>query len=296
LRFLRIAPDVVGLTLKRKGKPASVMAFESEDDSGPQPPVGLRAVGASLAAAVRGPLRYAADLVLPPICVNCHEPIAVHGKLCAKCWPRIDFICAPLCDRLGVPLPCSDEAVTLSAAALRRTPDFGRARAVARFDGVMRELVHRFKYSDHHELLTLFAPMLRSAGRELLTPADCLMPVPMHPLRLWRRRFNQAALLAGRLGRDTGIPVEFAVLKRIKRTVSQVNLGWQERRANVDAAFAVHPKRTERVRGRHVLLIDDVITTGSTVEACARVLKAAGARQVDVLALAMVANYPAFYD
>jgi ComF family protein len=267
-----------------------------EDESGPQPPAGLRAAGASLAAGVLGPLRYAADLILPPICVSCHEPISVHGKLCAACWRRIDFISAPFCDRLGVPLPYSTEAVTLSAAAQRRTPDFGRARAVARFDGVMRDLIHRLKYSDHHELVTLFAPLLHGAGRDLLGSADFLVPVPLHRWRLWRRRFNQAALLAGRLSHDAGIPVEFAVLQRVKRTVSQVNLGWQERRANVDAAFAVHPKRAERVRGRHVLLIDDVITTGSTVEACARALKAAGARQVDVLALAMVADYPAFYD
>ena len=257
---------------------------------------GLRAIGASLGKAALGPLRYAADLMLPPICLNCHEPLADHGKLCAKCWQGIDFICTPLCDRLGVPLPYATEEVTLSSAALRRTPEYGRARAVARFDGVMRELIHRLKYSDRHELLNLFAPMMRVAGRELLKSADCLVPVPLHPWRFWRRRFNQAALLAARLGRNAALPVEMRALRRVRRTVSQVSLSWQERRANVEGAFALDPKRTDHLRGRHVLLIDDVITTGATVEACARTLKAGRAREVDVLALALVADYPAFYD
>jgi ComF family protein len=243
-----------------------------------------------------GPLRYAADLVLPPICLSCHEPLASHGALCAACWQRIDFIRAPLCDRLGLPLPFDSGEVTLSTAAMSRTPDYGRARAVACFEGVMRDLIHHLKYSDRHELLTFFAPMLRSAGHDLLVPANCIVPVPLHRWRLWRRRFNQAALLARRLSRDTGIPVEVDVLRRVKRTVSQVDLSWHERRANVDAAFAVAPKAARRIEGRHILLIDDVITTGATVEACARALKQAGAKEVDVLALALVADYPAFYD
>ena len=266
--------------------------LEDRDDL----PAGWQAVGASLANALLGPLRYAADLMLPPVCVSCHEPLASHGALCAQCWQRVDFIRAPLCDRLGLPLPYGGEEVTLSSAALRHNPEYGRARAVARFDGVMRELVHRLKYSDHHEMLTLFAPMLRSAGHELLAQADCLIPVPLYRWRLWQRRFNQSALLAGRLSRDTGLPAEFGTLLRVKSTQSQVDLGWHERRRNVEAAFAVPPDKAERVAGRHVLLIDDVITTGATVEACAHTLKAAGAKEVDVLALAIVADYPAFYD
>jgi ComF family protein len=257
---------------------------------------GLSAALAALRGMALGPLRYAADLVLPPICLNCHEPLASHGALCAGCWQRIDFIRAPLCDRLGLPLPYASGEVMLSTAAMRRTPDYGRARAVARFDGVMRELIHCLKYSDRHELLTLFAPMLRGAGHELLAHADCLIPMPLHRWRLWSRRFNQAALLALRLGRDTGLPVELDALRRLKRTASQVDLSWHERRANVEGAFAVPAGKADKVRGRHVLLIDDVITTGATVEACARALKQAGAKEVDVLALALVADYPVFYD
>jgi len=261
-----------------------------------EPPPSWKEAGASIARALMKPLHYAADLMLPPVCVSCHEPIADHGGLCAKCWRGADFISTPYCDRLGTPLPYATEEVALSSAALRRTPDYGRARAVARFDGVMRELIHRLKYSDHHEMLNLFGPMLRGAGRDLIPQAECLVPVPLHRWRLWQRRFNQAALLAGRLSRATGLPVEFDTLRRVRRTTSQVDLGWHERRRNVEAAFAVDPKKAARIAGRHVLLIDDVITTGATVEACARTLKAAGAREVDVLALAIVTDYPAFYD
>jgi ComF family protein len=283
----------VRLTLRWKEKEATFVAVLDGDGRAAG---GWKAVFASLSGWTLAPLRYAADLMLPPVCLNCHEPLASHAALCAHCWQRIDFIRTPLCDRLGLPLPYCSGEVSLSSAALRRTPDYGRARAVARFDGVMRELIHRLKYSDRHELLTLFTPMMRSAGHELIPAADCLVPVPLHRWRLWHRRFNQAAMLAGRLGRMTGLPVEFQALARVKRTVSQVNLSWDERRRNVEAAFAVLPGHAERIQGRHVLLIDDVVTTGATVEACARVLKAAGAREVDVLALALVADYPVFYD
>lgn len=250
--------------------------------------VGLRAVRSAVGGWVTGGLRYAADLVLPPMCLSCHEPLATHGALCPRCWQRIDFIRDPVCDRLGLPLPYATGEVTLSSAALRHAPEYGRARAVALFDGVMRDLVHGMKYADRHEMLDLFAPMLRGAGRELLGSADCLLPVPLHRWRLWQRRFNQAALLATRLGRDCGLPVEFGALRRIKRTPSQVNLGWEGRRRNVAEAFAIAPGAERRIAGRRILLIDDVITTGATAEACAAVLKAAGASEVDVLALALV--------
>lgn len=259
-------------------------------------PGALSSAITALRRAALGQLGYAADLLLPPICLNCREPLAAHGALCARCWQQIDFIQPPLCEMLGLPLPFATAEISYSAAALRRRPDYGRARAVARFDGVMRELIHAFKYADRHETLDLFGPMLRSAGHKLLAEADCILPVPLRRFRLWRRRFNQAALLARRLGRDTGIEVETGLLLRVKPTTSQVELKWDERRRNVASAFAVPHGSEKRIEGRNILLIDDVITTGSTAEACARALKSAGARQVDVLALALVTDWPAFSD
>jgi ComF family protein len=233
-------------------------------------------------------LRNGADLILPPICVHCHTPNSEHGILCPACWQGIDFITPPLCDRSGAPMAYGggDERL-ISAAALRDPPIFGRARAAARFDGVIRNLVHGFKYADRHEVSGLFARMMRSAGGALIREADLLIPVPLHPHKLWKRRYNQAAILAWKLSALTGLPVDAFSLRRVRRTPSPVGLSSEERRANVAAAFAVAPHAAKTIQGKRILLIDDVMTTGSTLSACTRVLKDAGAVQVDCLAVAM---------
>ncbi|MGB0085922.1 MAG: ComF family protein [Rhodomicrobiaceae bacterium] len=232
-------------------------------------------------------LRYASDLILPPVCIHCHRPVASHGVLCAACWRDIQFITPPVCGRLGLPLPYA-ETPSISAMALRHPPLYGRARAAARFDGVMRRLIHSFKYADRHEAASFFARLMHAAGGELIRDAEILMPVPLHRGRLWKRRYNQAAILAKRLAANTGLPLDLSGLRRVRQTPSQVGLSSHERRENVAAAFAVGRGAAARLRGKRVLLIDDVITTGSTLGACAQVLKDAGAAEVDCLALAMV--------
>jgi len=243
-----------------------------------------------------GNLRYAADLILPPVCIHCHEPLASHGLLCAACWQGIDFIKPPLCDRLGHPLPYASAEPAVSAAATRRPPVYSRARAVARFDGVMRDLIHAFKYSDRHEGVDLFVRMLASAGRELLADADIVCPVPLHRSRLWHRRYNQAAILARRLALAAGKTIELQALVRVRRTASQTTFSGRERRDNVATAFALAAGAGTRIAGKRILLIDDVITTGATLDACTHVLKAAGAREVDCLALAIVTGTGPFHE
>ena len=234
-----------------------------------------------------------ADLVVPPLCLACHRPVSSHDALCAACWSGIDFIRAPLCDRLGIPLPFDIGGTMISAAAAADPPDYERARAVARFDGVMRELVHDFKFRDRHNARRLFGRWLAEAGAELLADADLVMPVPLTRVRLATRRFNQAALLTQEVARLTSRRYEPLALQRIKRTPSQVGLTRDQRRENVAGAFAVDGAAKPTLAGAKVVLIDDVITTGATARACARVLKRAGAARVDVLALAMVTD-PAF--
>jgi ComF family protein len=150
----------------------------------------------------------------------------------------------------------------------------------------MRDLVHGLKYADRHESAGMLAGLLQSAGGELLRDTDLILPVPLHRSRLWKRRFNQAALLAHRLSAATGIPAGMTILRRIKPTASQVELSRDARRSNVASAFALG-RGAAAIAGKRVLLIDDVITTGATLDACAKVLKAAGAVQVDCLALAI---------
>lgn len=238
--------------------------------------------------------RALADTVIPPVCLACRVPLANHDAICARCWSDISFIRPPLCDRLGIPLPFdpgeTPGAPLVSAAALAAPPDYDHARAAAHYGGVMRDLIHTLKYRDQHDARRLFGRWLHQAAKELLDDADMLIPVPLHPRRLLSRRFNQSALLAMELAKLSGKPIEPMLLKRVRRTVSQVGLTRDQRRQNLQGAFQVTPAGVNLIHGRTVLLIDDVITTGTTVNACARVLKRAGAARVDVAALAMVTD------
>jgi len=240
------------------------------------------------AAALRAALAACADLIVPPCCLVCRARVGAHHLLCATCWREVSFIRPPLCDVLGIPLPFDTGERTVSAAAVAHPPAYDRARAVAHYSGAMRTLVHQLKYADRHDARTLLGRWLADAGRELLPGIDVIVPVSLSRLRLLQRQFNQAAVLGGELSRQTGIPTDPLLLTRTRSTRSQVGMTRDQRRRNVAGAFAVPARRRAALRGRNVLLIDDVITTGATVEACARTLKRAGAARVDVLALALV--------
>lgn len=234
--------------------------------------------------------RLIADIVLPPLCLSCRASVQGHGGVCAACWRAIDFIEAPLCDRLGVPLPFPSDGSIVSAAALADPPVYGRARAVARYDGTLRHLIHGLKYRDRHEGVNLFARWMVHAGADVLNDADTMVPVPLARMRLWERRFNQSALLARAIARLQDVPETPFVLERTRRTASQIGLSPDQRRRNVAGAFRVPDGRRADIAGKNVLLIDDVITTGATADACARALLRAGATHVDVLALGRVVD------
>lgn len=236
------------------------------------------------------------DIVTPPLCLHCHKPMATHDALCAACWSKIDFIRQPHCDRLGIPLPYDAGAGTVSAKAMAEPPVYRRARAVARFDGVMRELIHDLKFRDRHDARNLFGRWLAEAGRDLIDEADVLVPVPLHRWKLLRRRFNQAAILSAELARLTGRPSAPLALQRTRSTHRQIGLTLTQRRQNVKGAFAVPQRHLPEIAGRRVLLIDDVITTGATVSAATIALQAAGAATVDVLALALVTDTASALD
>jgi len=237
----------------------------------------------------RGALAIA-DTIVPPACLLCRQRLGSYDALCAGCWSQVNFIRPPLCSRLGIPMPFDPGGMIVSGAALKDPPIYDRARAVARFDSVMRHLIHSFKYGGRHDARRLFGRWLQEAGAELLHDADIIIPVPLHRWRLIHRRFNQAAMLALEVSRACGIPCALNMLERSRATRSQVGLTQPERRRNLSGAFQVSARGREGERGRNVVLMDDVITTGSTVSACARVLKRAGAARVDVLALALVTD------
>lgn len=245
---------------------------------------------ARLGHVVASVTRQLVDVVVPPVCLACQRPLGSLDALCATCWRQVRFIRPPLCDRLGIPMPYDTGGSIVSAAALANPPDWDRARAATHFEHVVRDLVHKLKYQDRHDPCRLFARWITSAGADILRGADVLVPVPLHRWRLLSRKFNQAALLANEVSRLTGVPRDPLLLRRRKPTPSQVGLTAAERQRNLSGAFEIPKSMRARIDGKRVVLIDDVITTGSTMGACARVLRRTGAAQVDVLAVAMVTD------
>jgi ComF family protein len=256
----------------------------------PEPMSRRARIAQGATAAWRTALAACADLIVPPCCLVCRARVGAHHLLCAACWREVSFIRGPLCDVLGIPLPFDAGGRTVSAAAVAHPPAYDRARAVAHYSGAMRTVVHQLKYADRHDARTLLGRWLAEAGRELLPGIDLIVPVPLSRLRLLQRQFNQAAVLALEVSLQTGIPTDPLILARTRTTRSQVGMTRDQRRRNVAGAFSVPASRRARLAGRNVLVIDDVVTTGATVDACARTLKRAGAARVDVLALALVTN------
>lgn len=251
----------------------------------------LRPLKAARAFAKRG-FSSLADIILPPSCIGCQARVFAHDTLCPSCWRTIDFIRAPLCDRLGIPLPYDTGGVMVSAAAVADPPDYDRARAVALYDGLMRRLVHDLKYKDVHHARRLFGRWLMVAGGDLVRDCEVIVAVPLARRRLISRRFNQAQIIANEVANLSGKPIAPMALARTKQTRQQVGLSRSERRRNVAGAFEVPAGQADLVTGKAVLLIDDVITTGATASAAARALKKAGASRVDVLALAIAGATP----
>lgn len=233
---------------------------------------------------------FGLDIVYPPACLCCRAATAAHGALCAACWSQIHFIEKPFCDRLGIPF-AYDLGIEglLSPEAMAHPPVYARARAVARFeDGPVRQLVHRLKYHDRMELAEPLGAWMARAGDELLAGADLLVPVPLHRRQLMWRQFNQAHVLAMAVARACGKRVDPFLLRRVKRTTPQVGLSRAQRATNVQGAFAVPEEARPLVEGRAIVLIDDVLTSGATINAAARALLRAGAARVDVLVFARV--------
>ena len=239
-------------------------------------------------AGIRGLAGLALNALLPPRCLSCGATVERTGALCAACWKGIHFLASPLCEACGFPLEFELGPEALCGACARERPAFDRARAVMRYDESSRALILGFKHADRTEGAAGYGAWLARAGAGLVAEADLIAPVPLHWLRLFNRRFNQAALLAHALGRNAGVPVVADLLLRRRHTPSQGRLSPAQRRRNVAGAFTVKPRRKALLEGRRVLLVDDVLTTGATVSACARTLRRGGAGAVDVLVLARV--------
>ena len=214
--------------------------------------------------------RTALDTVLPPQCLACDALVATPGSLCPDYWDDAVFVSAPFCSACGVPFEFEQGPAALCGACIRERPVFSRARAVFIYNDVSRDLVTGLKHRDRMHGAPAFGRWLARAGRELVEDADLVVPVPLHRLRLLPRETARRGLVAPSVDPHSG---------------------WVERfpaPPQCAGAFVATPRYTDDLAGQHVLLIDDVYTTGATLEACTKVLLGAGATQVDVLVLARV--------
>jgi ComF family protein len=241
-------------------------------------------LSATLPAQLRRIGRAVVDGILPPRCLACGTIVDEPDALCGPCWAAMTFFAPPWCAVCGLPFPhpMGDDAICADCARDRSSWD--RARAVLRYDKHSRRLVLALKHADRTHLARALGGWMRRAGAEVLDGADLVLPVPLHWTRLFARRYNQAGLLAHAIRAAGGPPVAPDWLVRRRRTPSQGRLGAAARARNVRGAFALRPGRS--IRGKRIVLIDDVLTTGATVEECARVLRRAGAEFVGVLTLA----------
>jgi ComF family protein len=250
---------------------------------------GGRQITLSAGSIARRGFRAALDTIFPPLCMSCRARLSDPHSLCAACWSAISFIDGPACARCGVPFEVDAGDETVCGPCHAKPHDFDRAVALFRYDEASKPLILTFKHGDRLDQAPAFARWLERSGRPLLDQVDLIVPVPLHRSRLWRRRYNQAAVLAEGVARLCERPHDPLVLERKRPTPSQGEMpSAKARRRNVLGAFRVRPDKADRVKSRSILLVDDVFTTGATLDACSRALKRAGAARVDALTLARV--------
>ena len=234
--------------------------------------------------------RLALDLLLPPHCLTCDQPVDAPGQFCPACFAQTNLITPPHCVRCGVPFEAKDQGGALGTCMECRAdpPPWGAARAALRYDDQARRILLPFKYGDRVETARALAPLMARAGAELLREAELLVPVPLHRRRLISRRYNQAALLARALARLSGRKAMLDALQRTRATKPLAIMSPQLRAQELEGAIQVRPARRAALEGTRVLLVDDVLTSGATARNCVKALLAAGAARVDVLAAARV--------
>lgn len=226
------------------------------------------------------------DTVLPPRCALSGEVVDAQGMLSPESWAQLEFIGHPICSCCGIPFEYELEQDTLCSACVENRPPYRSARSAMKYNEASRDLILGFKHGDQLHTVRTFTPWLMRAGAQLLQEADVLIPVPLHRWRLWRRRYNQAALIAQHLSKSSNVPVLVNGLERTRATMTQGHMKAAQRHKNVKHAFALNPQYASDIKGKAVVLVDDVLTTGATVKECTKTLLAGGVKSVDVLTIA----------
>ena len=237
-------------------------------------------------------IQTALRLIYPPRCTICGDQVDSDFGLCGPCWRDTPFISGLVCEACGVPLPGEEDPdqVVHCDECLKIARPWARGRAALLYRDNGRRLVLALKHGDRHDVVRPAAMWMARAAKPLLTDNTLIAPVPLHWVRMLRRRFNQSALLAQAVAEEAGLACCPDLLIRSRRTRSLEGLGFDARHQTLDGAITAHPKRRHRMAGRHVLLVDDVMTSGATFSAAAQACFASGAKDVSILALARVAK------
>ncbi|WP_170418240.1 ComF family protein [Ruegeria atlantica] len=236
-------------------------------------------------------IQTAVALIYPPRCMGCGDLTEADFGLCGSCWRETPFIGGVVCESCGVPLPGMSDGHRIECDDCMAAPrPWQDARAALLYKGKARSLILALKHGDRPELARPAARWLARAGQELFREGMLVAPVPLHWSRLLKRRYNQSALLAQHLGKEVGLEVCPDLLLRRRRTSVLDGKTAVERVETLENAIIAHPKRKTRMQGRDILLVDDVMTSGATLAACARVCVASGANHIFVLTLARVAK------
>jgi len=227
------------------------------------------------------------NLILPPRCLICGKSIHSDNSLCLDCFSKVNFISAPYCRHCGRPFPADIGESYYCSNCLSTKDNFRFCRSAIKYDDFSKKVILDFKFSDHLENKKLLAHWLFMAGNDIFKHGvDVIIPVPLHYARLFKRKYNQSAVLAAELSKLSKIPADYKALSKIRHTTPQIECSGKQRSKNVKNAFqVVFP---ERIKGKRIVLIDDVYTTGATLTECARALKAAGAKSIDTLTIARV--------
>lgn len=234
-----------------------------------------------------------ANFILPPRCIVTGDIVDEQGMLSYKAWSELSFISAPRCNLCGIPFDFEyehhkiGEAVNC-ASCINSAPIYSKARSALVYDDISKNLILQFKHGDKPHFILGFLPWLRQAGADLIDKSDVIIPVPLHRFRLLQRRFNQAGIMAQYLAKESNKLCCLGGLKRVRSTLSQGHMRAKDRKNNVRRAFSVDDKYIKMIAGKNILLVDDVYTTGATVNECAKILLKAGAVKVNILTLARV--------
>ena len=223
---------------------------------------------------------------LPPRCPGCGTVVGEDHSFCLDCWRSLDFLGGPACGQCGEPIELAYHEDARCGACLADPPPFDRARAAVAYGPIARALALKLKYGRRPGIALTMARPMRRVGAAMLEDA-LVVPVPLHRWRIWSRGYNQAALIARALARGTS-DLALDLVERPKRTPPLRGLGRLARERTVQGAFRINPAWKDKVKGRRVVLIDDVYTTGATAKGCARILKRAGAKEVNLLCWARV--------